>query len=113
MAYPRNSLRKRATDDRTSDRTYAPHCADNSEPLASLPQRHKVGNEDLGKGYEAATSNTLERSTDKKGSEPVRRRSNDGADEEQDKSRHDEGFTAEDVREFGETRLKDCGAEEE
>ena len=113
MTYPRHRLRKRATDDGTSDRTYAPHCANDSEPLASLPQRHHIGDQNLGEGYEAAASNTLERSANKKGPEPVRRRSNDGADEKKDKSHHDEGFSTEYVRKFGETRLKDCGGKKE
>lgn len=111
--YPRHSLRKRATNDRTGDRTYTPHCANDSEPLTSLPQWYQVGDQNLGKGNEAATSNTLERPADKKGSKPVRRRSNDGADEKEYKSHHGEEFPSEDVRKFGETRLKYCRAEKE
>lgn len=111
MAYPRYSLRERATNDGTGNRTYAPHGANDSKPLASLPQRYQVSDEDFSQSNEPATSDTLEGSADKKGSEPIGRRSNNGADEEEDQSHHHERFSTEDVREFGETGLKDGGAE--
>ena len=111
MAYPRRTLRKGATDDGTSDRTYAPHSAYDPKPLASLPQWHQISDEDFGQSNEPATSNTLKRSADKKRSKTIGRRSNDGTDEEEDQSHHHERFPTEDVREFGETRLKDCGTE--
>ena len=113
MTYPRRSLRKCATDDRSSDRSYAPHCANNPEPLASLPQGHHVSDQNFGESDKAATSNTLQGSANKKRSERVRRRSDDGTDKEEDKSHHNESSSTKDVRELGEAWLKDCGAEKE
>lgn len=111
--HPRYSLRKCATNDRTSDRTCAPHSANDAKVLASLPQRHQVSNQNLGKGYQPATSDNLKGSADQQRPETIGRRSNNAADEEEDKGHYDKGFLAEDVREFGKTRLKNCGTEEE
>jgi len=81
--------------------------------LPSHPQRNKVCHHDFGEYKQAATANTLQRTSDKQRSKIVRYTSNDRSNHKENKGNNYHWLPAEDVREGGEIRLKDGRTKEE
>lgn len=111
-AYPSHFLCECTTNDWPCYRTQRPHCTDDTEPLASKPQRDNIRHHDLGQSYEPSAAHPLQRPSNKQYAEVRTCSAHDCPSEEKNKTGQDHGLPAEYVGEGGETGLKDSRAKE-